>query len=228
MEVILFNKNLKTAKESLKNTNIENVVEKKVLNNSQDDNIVRVVEMQSNYAIDPKEPANLINKERSILLKIKINKIGDAEFLFKNGSFGNPYIPFSPIFVEVLEDYTKKNIQLKDNILYVEGGKIKISEYEKSIDDVDKNRMGIDTMTNEEKNSKYIKYAFPESYNFEIGKEYIVIAKEIGNGFYGILNGGYSVFEPNRSVERSLNTFDLKNVITKKDFSSKELSDRMK
>lgn len=224
--IVLFNKNLKIDKSILKNSIIENVVEKKVANDNQDENIFKVVEMQSNYAIDPMNPINLID-QKSVLLKIKVNKIGDAKFIFKNGSFGNPYIPFSPMTVDVLQDYSKKNVQLNNNILYVEGGKIKITEYEKSIDDVDKSRMGIDKMTNEEKNHKYIKYAFPETYNFEVGKEYIVIAKEIANGTYVVLNGGYSVFEPKLISERSLNTFDLKNVMTKKEFSSMELLEKI-
>ena len=100
INMILFNKNLKIGKESVKNHIIENVV----ANDNQDENIFKVVEMQSNYAIDPMNPINLID-QKSVLLKIKVNKIGDAKFIFKNGSFGNPYIPFSPMTVDVLQDY---------------------------------------------------------------------------------------------------------------------------
>lgn len=54
-----------------------------------------------------------------------------------------------------------------------------------------------------------------------------MIAKEIANGTYVVLNGGYSVFEPKLVSERSLNTLDLKNVMTKKEFSSMELLEKI-
>ena len=71
--IVLFNKNLKIDKSILKNSIIENVVEKKVANDNQDENIFKVVEMQSNYAIDPMNPINLID-QKSVLLKIKVNR----------------------------------------------------------------------------------------------------------------------------------------------------------
>ena len=80
-------------------------------------------------------------------MRIKVKSIGDAVFLPKTSEMNDPYRPYTPIKVEILQNLSGKDINIKDNILYMCGGDIKVLEYEKSIDNVDKQRLGIDKLS---------------------------------------------------------------------------------
>lgn len=93
----------------------------------------------------------------------------------------------------------------------------KISEYEKYIDNVDKQRLGIDKLSNTEKENKYMRIQMEYSYDLKENNEYIVIINSIGDGRYQIVNGGYGIF----TIEKS--TLNLKNVLTNKTFKINDL-----
>ena len=93
----------------------------------------------------------------------------------------------------------------------------KISEYEKYIDNVDKQRLGIDKLSNTEKENKYMRIQMEYSYDLKENNEYIVIINSIGDGRYQIVNGGYGIF----TIEQS--TLNLKNVLTNKTFKINDL-----
>jgi hypothetical protein len=178
--------------------------------------IYQTVRSENNWAIDPRDPKNLLKLD-GILLKIKVKSIGDAVFLPKTSEMNDPYRPYTPVKVEIIQNLSGKDINIKDNTLYMCGGDIKLSEYEKSIDNVDKQRLGIDKLSNTEKENKYMRIQMEYSYDLKENNEYIVIINSIGDGRYQIVNGGYGIF----TIEQS--TLNLKNVLTNKTFKINDL-----
>ena len=178
--------------------------------------IYQTVRSENNWAIDPRDPKNLLKLD-GILLKIKVKSIGDAVFLPKTSEMNDPYRPYTTVKVEIIQNLSGKDINIKDNTLYMCGGDIKLSEYEKSIDNVDKQRLGIDKLSNTEKENKYMRIQMEYSYDLKENNEYIVIINSIGDGRYQIVNGGYGIF----TIEQS--TLNLKNVLTNKTFKINDL-----
>ena len=178
--------------------------------------IYQTVRSENNWAIDPRDPKNLLKLD-GILLKIKVKSIGDAVFLPKTSEMNDPYRPYTPVKVEIIQNLFGKDINIKDNTLYMCGGDIKLSEYEKSIDNVDKQRLGIDKLSNTEKENKYMRIQMEYSYDLKENNEYIVIINSIGDGRYQIVNAGYGIF----TIEQS--TLNLKNVLTNKTFKINDL-----
>ena len=178
--------------------------------------IYQTVRSENNWAIDPRDPKNLLKLD-GILLKIKVKSIGDAVFLPKTSEMNDPYRPYTPVKVEIIQNLFGKDINIKDNTLYMCGGDIKLSEYEKSIDNVDKQRLGIDKLSNTEKENKYMRIQMEYSYDLKENNEYIVIINSIGDGGYQIVNAGYGIF----TIEQS--TLNLKNVLTNKILKINEL-----
>lgn len=178
--------------------------------------IYQTVRSENNWAIDPRDPKNLLKLD-GILLKIKVKSIGDAVFLPKTSEMNDPYRPYTPVKVEIIQNLFGKDINIKDNTLYMCGGDIKLSEYEKSIDNVDKQRLGIDKLSNTEKENKYMRIQMEYSYDLKENNEYIVIINSIGDGRYQIVNAGYGIF----TIEQS--TLNLKNVLTNKILKINEL-----
>ena len=109
------------------------------------------------------------------ILKIKVLEILDGEILPKMKHYYNPYQTCTPIKVELIENIYGEEISLKENIIYMTGGKIRISNLIKHLDSVDIDRMGLDTLTQEEQENKFIKYSSEFSYDIKEGEEYTII-----------------------------------------------------
>lgn len=86
--------------------------------------IYQTVRSENNWAIDPRDPKNLLKLD-GILLKIKVKSIGDAVFLPKTSEMNDPYRPYTPVKVEIIQNLSGKDINIKDNTLYMCGGDIK-------------------------------------------------------------------------------------------------------
>lgn len=160
------------------------------------------------YHNDLKEPLNLVrdNNELSII-KIKVKNIGDAEFQ-KNAVND---LPVTPIEIQLEETlYSKNQLTLQDKI-YMQGGDIKVSEYEKA----NKNIIDTSKLTKEEKEEQYIRFNSDYSYNLEKYKEYIVVIGENEPNKYYIYGNGLGIFTEDNG--------NLKNVITKKEVKRDEL-----
>lgn len=207
---------IKNNKKLLSKKNETNTKETTTIAKATEHEIYQTVRSENSWAIDPRDPKNLLKLD-GILVKIKVKSIGDAVFLPKTSEMNDPYRPYTPVKVEIIQNLSGKDINIKDNTLYMCGGDIKLSEYEKYIDNVDKQRLGIDKLSNTEKESKYMRIQMEYSYDLKENNEYIVIINSIGDGRYQIVNGGYGIF----TIEKS--TLNLKNVLTNKTFKINDL-----
>ena len=122
---------------------------------------------------------------------------------------------------------------VKENIIYMTGGKIRISNLIKHLDSVDIDRMGLDTLTQEEQENKFIKYSSEFSYDIKEGEEYTIIVGKMDEGIYKIIEEGCGIFVtdnidtstkliPNTTINND-NEIVLKNVVTNVKVNQTEL-----
>lgn len=91
------------------------------------------------------------------------------------------------------------------------GGTISVAEYEKSLTPRQVIRQGLDQMTQEEKENRYVKVAYMDDVEIEVGKEYLMYLKYDENmDRYRIIGMQYGLLEYNES------THQIKNNETKK------------
>ena len=114
-----------------------------------------------------------------------------------------------------MENIYGDEIKPIDNKIYISGGDIKLSDLAKTLDDIDINRLGLNRLTQEEKENQYMRYETEFSYNVEKDKEYIIVVAQIGDGLYKIVDEGCGIFvEDNSNSRISTSNILLKNVIT--------------
>lgn len=70
---------------------------------------------------------------------------------------------------------------------------------------------------------KYMRYISKYSYDFEIGKEYVLILGDIGDGFYKVVDDGCGIFLETSSKAEMVNINNLKNVITNVEVNEQDL-----
>lgn len=70
---------------------------------------------------------------------------------------------------------------------------------------------------------KYMRYISKYSYDFEIGKEYVLILGDIGDGFYKVVDDGCGIFLETSSKAEKVNINNLKNVITNVEVNEQDL-----
>ncbi len=172
------------------------------------------IRSEASYSEDPTIPSNLLKGINRHIVKIRVDNIGDAEFLPTTQYYNNPYNPCTPITIQITDNLYGDPIQPINNKIYISGGDIKISKLEESLDETDIERLGIDTLTESEKNEEYMRYSSEYSYTMETGKEYIVVVCDIGNGMYKIVDEGCGIFAVTNPTTRSVNGIVLKNVLT--------------
>lgn len=193
--------------------------------NEQEKKIFDVISSEASYKSDPTEPSNLLDSSNRYIIKVKVLDVGEAEFLPKTDLYNNPYTPSTPIKVEIIDTLYGENVQPKDDIIYISGGDIKVSNYEKNIDETDIARLGINELTEEEKESQYLRFTNKYFYNVEIGQEYVVIVGKIGNDTYKIVDEGCGIFIPenNDISDRSAISNKLVSSVSEKTFTENEL-----
>ncbi len=211
--------------------NNENINIGEQQNNEEKNDILFSQTIEATYSKDPKIPENLLDVVDTHILKIKVSEILEAKILPKMENYYNPYQPCTPIKVELIENLYGEDIVLKDDIIYMQGGKIRISELIKHLDDVDIERMGLNTLTKEEKENKFIKYSTEYSTDIQEGKEYVVIIGKMDNGVYTIVDEGCGIFvaeninltADDTSTVNQTNGIVLKNIFTNKKINQTEL-----
>ena len=178
---------------------------------------------EASYSLDPTIPSNLLKGVNRHIVKVKVKNIEEAEFLPTTRYYNNPYAPCTPIEIEVISNLYGDDITPNDNKIYISGGDIRISNLEKSLDETDIERLGINNLSNDEKMNEYMRYSSEYSYDFEVGKEYVLILGDIGDGFYKIVDDGCGIFVETSSNARSININNLKNVVTNVEINKQDL-----
>lgn len=170
----------------------------------------------ANWVKDPAEIDNVIAMANNYsIVKATIVSIGDANFLQSTAP-----VPYTPLIVEISE-VLDGNSEIGTKTIYVEGGDIKISNLLKVLNDVEITKMGLDTLSNEDKENMYISYTSDYTFNLKENEEYIMILSN--NNVSTIMASGYGIFKEegknNNSTVQSVNTHrSLINVITGKEF----------
>lgn len=184
------------------------------------DKIFAFIDTNNSWAIDPTIPEEVI-KDSSSVVKIKVLSTENAEFIDTIDS----YEPFTPINIEITDILSGENLSGEMKI-YSLGGDVLISDAINNLPETDAKKMGFTELSNEEQNSKYISYTSEYDYDFEVGKEYVVILDKHPNNIYSIAAYGYGIFEsagksskelaPSKSNSLSLQSSEpiYKNVLT--------------
>lgn len=216
-----YNIRLKTSEKiNLGKKNTEVNIEEKNTKTKEQNEVLYTLISEASYSKDPRIPENLLDVIDTHILKIKVIKILEGEILPKMQNYYNPYTPCTPIKVELIENIYGNNIALKEDIIYMKGGKIRISNLINHLDDVDIDRMGLGTLTEAEKENKFINYTSEFSYDIQEGKEFVVIVGKMDEGIYQIVDEGCGIFiedisnNTTNTTEKELTGISLKNVIT--------------
>lgn len=179
------------------------------------EDIYSVTESQNSWAVDPREPKNLIF-EGTFIVHLKVLNIKEAEILPKYEKFYT-YMPYTPLEVEILDTIYGKNLFGKKTI-YNGGGDIRISNLLDSwvgSEYVGLEKMGLTKLPREEQETKFISYTSEYDYKMQPGKEYAVILakQQAEDEIYTVMTRGYGIFEIIQTDEGSK---IYKNVITGK------------
>jgi hypothetical protein len=161
------------------------------------EDIYSVSQSQNSWAVDPREPRNLIMEGTSIV-HLKVLNIREAEILPKYKNFYT-YEPFTPLEVEIFDTIFGKDLSGKKTI-YTGGGDIRISNLLDSwvgSEYVGLEKMGLTKLSREEQETKFISYTSDYDYKMVPGKEYAVILanQQTEDEIYTVMARGYGVFE---------------------------------
>ncbi|MCR4925690.1 MAG: hypothetical protein K5917_05310 [Clostridiales bacterium] len=176
--------------------------------------ILFVSEVSPNWSLDPTDITALINEKNNekIIVKAIVKSIEKADFLI-NGSG----VPVTPYKVDITKVY-KGNIEEKSITVCLNGGDVLIKDVINGIPESSAKKMGLDSLSEEDKNNKYISYKMADSdANLSVGEEYVFILTK-QDGFYLSSCGGYGVFEGNTNSDE---LSDYKNIISGKNFDAK-------
>ncbi|KPB05177.1 hypothetical protein [Bacillus sp. CHD6a] len=162
------------------------------------ENVYSVSQGQNIWALDPREPRNLILEGTSIVHLQVINTSREAEILPKYENFYT-YRPFTPLEVEIEETIYGKALSGKKTI-YIGGGDIRISNLLDSWVGNEYSgleKMGLTKLSREEQETKFISYTSEHDYNMEPGKEYAVILtrEQTDDEIFIVMAQGYGIFE---------------------------------
>lgn len=173
---------------------------------------------EMSWAIDPKDPKEILKASKRwdvSVVKVKVKSIEEAMFLEKTDKF---YVrnPFTPIKIEIQNQLYGKKIKDLDTV-YLDGGNVRISELIKNRDAETAEKMGLDKLTEQQKNEMYMSYTSEYDYKLKVGEEYELILVKQGNGTHTISIYGYGIFKEDTS---SLAKSDNKQKKSKKTFKN--------
>ncbi|PFA69767.1 hypothetical protein CN378_03090 [Bacillus sp. AFS015802] len=179
-------------------------------------------EAEHSWDIDPRVPENLISNGKTSVVQLKVLSVGEAEMLPKTENFYTE-IPYTPINVEIIDTISGNPLSGKKTI-YIEGGDIKISKLLSSMDTQRSSKMGLDELSQDQKDSMYISYKSEFDYKMKTGKEYGIILVNPIEDIYTVMANGYGIFDLDttantKSVKMASKMF--KNVITGKESALK-------
>jgi len=157
-------------------------------NSPKNEGIYKTIREAASFAKDPTIPENLISSN-SYVLKVKILEIGKAEILKKQKNFNNPYCPYTPVKMQIIDSISVNKLSGKITS-YLRGGKIKIGDLSK--DEAINLGISENSDSNEE---QYINYTSSSYYEPLIGENYIVIINKTNDTLYQFQSSGYGIFK---------------------------------
>ena len=183
---------------------------------------------EASWAVNPTDLEKVINlhdKIKMSIVRIRVTEVKDAIFLPKMKNYYDPWHPKTPVKVELLETFeggkniNSENIYFKNDTIYTGGGDILLANLEKQLDKDEVDKMGITNLTDEIKNSEYMRFWNEYFYTPQIGKEYILFVSPMDDGIYGIVDAGYGIFTSRIENHEEIIT----NVISNKEYKLKEV-----
>jgi hypothetical protein len=199
---------------------IKNAEESKRFQEEKD--IYGTFESENSWVSDPREPENLFRASGSVV-QLKVLSISEAKILPKTETFYTD-MPFTPIEVTIEETIDGYPLSGKKTI-YIQGGDLRISNLVETWDENRVSKMGLNKLTKEEQESKFMSFTSEYDYEMEPGKEYavILVRQQTEGEIYTVMARGYGIFEI-EETEKGEKIY--RNVITGKtstlDFSDKE------
>jgi len=171
---------------------------------------------EASWAYDPTVPENIIKNgsKSKYLIKVRIISIGEGEILPKQENFYNPFTCHTPIEMQIQDNLLSTNELSGIITAYITGGKIKISSILETATKQEIEYMGINDISQVDK-EKYIEYIWADPfYEPKIGDEYVMIISKANENLYQICCGGYGIFK----IDKSGNQERYINVITNKEW----------
>lgn len=168
------------------------------------------------WAYDPTVVKNLLedNSESKYVVKVKVLSVGEGEMLPKQENFYDPYTCYTPIKMQIIDNFSDTNKLSGTITAYITGGKIKISNLLETIKYEDAKSLGILNLSIENQ-KKYIEYiGTTPYYEPTIGDEYIIIINKTNENLYQVMCDGYGIFR----IDKSNNQEKYINVITGKEW----------
>ncbi|WP_335871488.1 hypothetical protein [Bacillus sp. 2205SS5-2] len=143
---------------------------------------------------DPREPENLFHEEGSVV-HLKVLSIDEAVILPKSERFYTD-MPFTPLEVEIVETISGNPLSGVKTI-YMDGGDIRISKLVESWNENRVSNMGLNKLSKEEQETKFMSFTSEYDYDMDLGKEYAVILtrQETEEDIYTVTANGYGIFE---------------------------------
>lgn len=149
--------------------------------------IYSIVDKETSWAYDVSN-TDTLSEKADIIVKVKVLNIGEGTYEY------TPNLsPTTPIYVETLE-VLKGNKNKQINMILKRGGTVRVKEVIENCPSTSVNKMGLNTLTEEEKNTKYILYNESGNYDLEVGKTYVIALRNGKDDNYYISANGYSIF----------------------------------
>ena len=165
----------------------------------------------NSWTVEP--TVNNLVQESDSIARIKVLSKDEPLFFETLDPF-----PLTPINVEVLEILSGDEISSPTKI-YESGGTVSVEKIAKNFDEEKIKKMGIDTLSEEEKATNYIEYSSETQYPLNEGEEYLVILYKQPSNIYLIAAEGYGVFKTNDTINTLSKSKIYNNVLTDEEFS---------
>lgn len=177
--------------------------------------ILWVSEVSANWSLDPTDVNAVVNggQDNTTVIKGVVKSVGKAAFLVEGSG-----VPVTPYTVEVQEVYSGKAVGGEITVC-LNGGTVLVKDVIAGVPSTSSQKMGLDKLSDEEKNTKYISYAMSDGgASLDVGNEYVFVLNEQG-GIYLASCNGYGVFEGNSQAPQNLSEY--KNVVSGKAFDAR-------
>ena len=185
--------------------------------NTAESHIYQTIKSNYKWSKDVSNPSVIV-KDNTVV-RAKIKSIKEAVMLDAKEKFSNPYTPYTPVEIEIIETLSGDSLS-GSKIVYLNGGNIRISRMMEKLDNEECKKMGIDVLSEEERNNSFLQYINEFDYELQIDEEYILVLTKEATDIYVISANGYGIFKENTADTKFLqntNTIFLKNVLTGKE-----------